>query len=138
MYVPHTWEEKQVPYEQAPTGLPLVQHALLSLFDQVHMGKMTLPEVVEKTAHNPAIRYRIEGRGYIREGYYADLVLVDSKAGTMVSNENSLYHCAWSPFAGHSFSAQIKNTWVNGRLMYADQQVVEDASAAMRLVFSAK
>ncbi|WP_413692170.1 amidohydrolase family protein [Psychromonas sp. KJ10-2] len=137
-HAPHTWEEKQIPYEQAPAGLPLVQHALLSLFDQVHMGKMTLPEVVEKTAHNPAIRYRIEGRGYIREGYYADLVLVDSKAGTMVSNENSLYHCAWSPFAGHRFSAQIKNTWVNGRLMYADQQVIEDASAAMRLVFSAK
>ncbi|WP_417698244.1 dihydroorotase [Psychromonas sp.] len=135
-HAPHTWQEKQVPYEQAPAGLPLVQHALLSLFDQVKQGKMTLPQIVEKTAHNPAIRYRIQDRGYIREGYYADLVLVDSKAGTLVTNENSLYHCAWSPFAGHRFSAQIEKTWVNGCLVYADQQVIEHSSAAMCLAFA--
>lgn len=134
-HAPHTWEEKQVPYEQAPAGLPLVQHALLSLFDQVARGHMTMEQVVEKTAHNPAIRYGVQERGFIREGYFADLVLVDTAAPTPVTNENSLYHCGWSPFAGHQFSAQIKNTWVNGGLVYANQQVNERAAHAMRLVF---
>jgi dihydroorotase len=92
-HAPHTWEEKQVPYEQAPAGLPLVQHALLSLFDQVNKGHITIAKIAEKTAHNPAIRYRIKNRGFIREGYYADLVLVDMNASTLVSNENCLYHC---------------------------------------------
>ncbi len=88
-----------MPYEQAPAGLPLVQHALLSLFDQVARGHMTMEQVVQKTAHNPAIRYGIEQRGFIREGYFADLVLVDTKTPTLVTNDNSLYHCGWSPFA---------------------------------------
>ena len=134
-HAPHTWEEKQVPYEQAPAGLPLVQHALLSLLDQVARGSMTMEQVVQKTAHNPAIRYGIEQRGFIREGYFADFVLVDTKTPTLVTNENSLYHCGWSPFAGHQFSAQIQKTWVNGGLVYADQQVNEQAAQAMRLVF---
>ncbi|MGD1331429.1 dihydroorotase [Vibrio harveyi] len=134
-HAPHTWEEKQVPYEQAPAGLPLVQHALLSLFDQVARGHMTMEQVVQKTAHNPAIRYGIEQRGFIREGYFADLVLVDTKMPTLVTNDNSLYHCGWSPFAGHQFSSQIKKTWVNGGLVYVDQQVNEQAAHAMRLVF---
>jgi len=134
-HAPHTWDEKQVPYDQAPAGLPLVQHALLSLFDQVKKGHISIAKIVEKTAHNPAIRYRIKDRGFIREGYYADLVLVDINTSTPVSNENSLYHCGWSPFAGHVFSAQIKNTWVNGDLVYENQQVIGTSSSAMRLVF---
>ncbi|MGY3572562.1 dihydroorotase [Vibrio paucivorans] len=134
-HAPHTWEEKQVPYDQAPAGLPLVQHALLTLFDQVTRGHMTMEQVVQKTAHNPAIRYGIEQRGFIREGYFADLVLVDAGSPTLVTNENSLYHCGWSPFSGHQFSAQIKKTWVNGGLVYADQKVNEKAAQAMRLVF---
>jgi dihydroorotase len=134
-HAPHTWEEKQVPYEQAPAGLPLVQHALLSLFDQVNKGHITIAKIAEKTAHNPAIRYRIKNRGFIREGYYADLVLVDMNASTLVSNENCLYHCGWSPFLGHEFSAQIKKTWVNGDLMYENQQVCGKYSSAMRLLF---
>jgi len=134
-HAPHTWQEKQVPYAQAPAGLPLVQHALLSLFDQVKDGQLTHAKVVEKTAHNPAIRYRIKERGFIREGYYADLVLVDPQGSTPVSHENSLYHCAWSPFSGHTFSAKIKNTWVNGELMYEDQLVCGSRTAAMRLQF---
>ncbi|MGX9416748.1 dihydroorotase [Vibrio sp. WJH972] len=135
-HAPHTWEEKQTDYEVAPAGLPLVQHALLSLFDHVKNGKMTLAQVVEKTAHNPAIRYSIEDRGYIREGYFADLVLVDLEVPTQVSHENSLYHCGWTPFAGHEFSAQISHTWVNGSLVYANQTVNEKATAAMRLSFN--
>ena len=136
-HAPHTWDEKQVPYELAPAGLPLVQHALLSLFDQVKEGHMSIVKIVEKTAHNPAIRYHIKDRGFIREGYYADLVLVDINTPTLVSNENSLYHCGWSPFSGYEFSAQIKNTWVNGYLMYKNQQVCGEASSAMRLLFDA-
>ncbi|EGQ9441468.1 dihydroorotase [Vibrio parahaemolyticus] len=135
-HAPHTWQEKQVPYEQAPAGLPLVQHALLTLFDHVRLGHMSLTQVVEKTAHNPAIRYGIQGRGFIREGYYADLVLVDAHAPTRVSHENSLYHCGWSPFAGHEFSAQIQKTWVNGALVYANNKVIDKPAAAMRLSFS--
>lgn len=138
-HAPHTWEEKQVPYEQAPAGLPLVQHALLTLFDHVHAGTMTVEQVVEKTAHNPSIRYAIQERGYIREGYFADLVLVDPKASTLVDEENNLYQCAWSPFTGHEFSSQIKHTWVNGTKVYsnADSSLLQDTnhSPAMRLSF---
>lgn len=94
-----------------------------------------MEQVVQKTAHNPAIRYGIEQRGFIREGYFADLVLVDTKTPTLVTNDNSLYHCGWSPFAGHQFSSQIKKTWVNGGLVYVDQKVNEQAAHAMRLVF---
>ncbi|TCN77225.1 dihydroorotase [Vibrio crassostreae] len=125
-HAPHTWEEKQVPYEQAPAGLPLVQHALLSLFDHVHAGTLTVDQVVEKTAHNPATRYAIQERGYIREGYFADLVLVDPQTPTLVSNENSLYQCGCSPFAGHEFSAQIKHTWVNGAKVYSNPESPEN------------
>jgi len=135
-HAPHTWQEKQVSYEQAPAGLPLVQHALLTLFDHVRLGHMSLTQVVEKTAHNPAIRYGIQGRGFIREGYYADLVLVDAHTPTRVSHANSLYHCGWSPFAGHEFSAQIQKTWVNGALVYANNKVIDQPAAAMRLSFN--
>ncbi|NOI79519.1 dihydroorotase [Vibrio tubiashii] len=135
-HAPHTWQEKQVAYEQAPAGLPLVQHALLTLFDQVKSGHLTMAQVVEKTAHNPAIRYAIKERGFIREGYFADLVLVDPQSSTQVSNENSLYHCGWSPFAGHTFSSQIQNTWVNGDLVYANQQINPSSNPAMRLSFN--
>lgn len=135
-HAPHTWQEKQVAYEQAPAGLPLVQHALLTLFDQVKSGHLTMAQVVEKTAHNPAIRYAIKERGFIREGYFADLVLVDPQSTTRVSNENSLYHCGWSPFAGHTFSSQIQNTWVNGDLVYTNQQINPSSNPAMRLSFN--
>ncbi len=135
-HAPHTWQEKQVAYEQAPAGLPLVQHALLTLFEQVKSGHLTMAQVVEKTAHNPAIRYAIKERGFIREGYFADLVLVDPQSTTRVSNENSLYHCGWSPFAGHTFSSQIQNTWVNGDLVYANQQINPSSNPAMRLSFN--
>ncbi|NOH21861.1 dihydroorotase [Vibrio europaeus] len=135
-HAPHTWQEKQVAYEQAPAGLPLVQHALLTLFDHVKSGHLTMAQVVEKTAHNPAIRYAINERGFIREGYFADLVLVDPQSTTKVSNENSLYHCGWSPFSGHIFSSQIQNTWVNGDLVYANQQIIPSSNPAMRLSFN--
>lgn len=136
-HAPHTLAEKQVDYDEAPAGLPLVQHALLSLLHHVNVGRLNLTQVVEKTAHNPALRYAIKERGYIREGYFADLVLVDMQTPTAVSNENSLYHCAWSPFAGQEFSASIKSTWVNGAQVYDGEKVLEQ-NAAMRLAFACK
>ncbi|MCQ3830290.1 dihydroorotase [Microbulbifer elongatus] len=134
-HAPHTWEEKQVDYEQAPAGLPLVQHALLTLMDHVKHGRMSMAQVVDKTAHNPAIRYGVIGRGYLREGYFADLVLVDPDTATSVSNENTLYHCGWSPFAGHDFSSQIVGTWVNGRQVYSRDGIAAAEIAAMPLSF---
>ena len=134
-HAPHTWEEKQVEYNQAPAGLPLVQHALLTLLDQVNREALNITQVVEKTAHNPAIRYAIEDRGFIREGHYADLVLVDTDSSTLTTHENSLYKCGWTPFAGHTFSAQIKSTWVNGNLVFDNQEVKATEDLAMRLSF---
>lgn len=134
-HAPHTWAEKQVPYPQAPAGLPLVQHALLSLLDQVQQKTFSIEQVVEKTAHNPAIRYAIKDRGYIREGYYADLVLVDIDKTTPVTQESLLYHCGWSPFLNHKFSANIASTWVNGQQVYDGQKVIETSLVAKRLAF---
>ena len=134
-HAPHTWAEKQVAYPQAPAGLPLVQHALLSLLDQVHKNVMTLEQAVEKTAHNPAIRYAIKDRGYIRESYFADLVLVDIDNPTLVTQDSLLYHCAWSPFLNHQFNASIKSTWVNGKQVYDGQTVITHSNVAKRLVF---
>ncbi|NKF50272.1 dihydroorotase [Shewanella sp. WXL01] len=134
-HAPHTLEEKNVPYEQAPAGLPLVQHALLTMLDHVQHQRLTLEQVVEKTAHNVAIRYAIEGRGYIREGYYADLVLVDLAKTTPVTDENCLYHCNWTPFAGHEFTSRIAGTWVNGQQVFDGDKLIEAPNAAMALAF---
>lgn len=135
-HAPHTLEEKQLPYEQAPAGLPLVQHALLSLFDQVAAGRMTLEQVVEKTAHNPALRYAVAERGFIREGYFADLVLVDDKTPTLATHNNSLYKCGWTPFDGHTFSAKIMATWVNGQQVYHAIEPTTASLSAMPLSFN--
>ncbi|WP_159651157.1 dihydroorotase [Vibrio atypicus] len=135
-HAPHTLEEKQVDYEQAPAGLPLVQHALLTLLDHVYHGRMTIEQVVLKVAHNPAIRYAIEERGFIREGYYADLVLVNCDSTTDVTNENSLYHCKWSPFNGHQFHSAIERTWVNGQQVFERGEFPSCPQPAMRLTFS--
>lgn len=134
-HAPHTLEEKQVDYEQAPAGLPLVQHALLSLLEHVKHGRLSLVQVVEKTAHNPALRYSITERGFIREGYYADLVLVDGHSSTNVTHENSLYRCGWTPFAGQVFSSRIKSTWVNGHQVFNGDHIVCDKPTVMPLDF---
>ncbi len=134
-HAPHTWEEKQVDYNQAPAGLPLVEHALLSLFDHVKHGRLTLEQVVKKTAHNPALRYAVKERGFIREGYYADLVLVDTNQPTEVRHDNVHYHCAWTPFHGHQFSSSIQGTWVNGVQVFDGQQIKIQPTSSMRLEF---
>ncbi|MDG1694593.1 MAG: dihydroorotase [Porticoccaceae bacterium] len=135
-HAPHTLQEKQQDYNQAPAGLPLVQHALLSLLDQVKHQRLSIEQVVEKTAHNPAKRYAIEKRGFIREGYFADLVLIDPNQPTEVTQENTLYHCGWTPFLNHQFSASIKRTWVNGQQVFDGQIVFEQGLPSQRLTFN--
>lgn len=134
-HAPHTWEEKQQPYGQAPSGLPLVEHALLTLIDHVKNEQLSVQQVVEKVAHNPAIRYGIVERGYLREGYFADLVLVDPNAETPVSHDSVHYHCGWTPFDGHCFSSRIQSTWVNGARVFDGQQLSAESSA-MELRFA--
>lgn len=134
-HAPHTWEEKQTNYPQAPAGLPLVEHALLSLFDHVKHERLSLEQIVEKTAHNPAKLYGIEERGFIREGYFADLVLVNTQRPTQVSHQNTHYHCGWTPFDGHQFSSSIQGTWVNGQQAFNGHQINGKLPPAMRLTF---
>jgi len=133
-HAPHTWDEKQAEYIKAPAGLPLVEHALLSLLDHVRNQKLSLQQVVEKVCHNPAIRYGIAERGYLREGYFADLVLVDPNNSTPVTHSNCHYHCGWTPFDGHTFSSRILSTWVNGDQVF-DGQNLKAESNVMALTF---
>ena len=135
-HAPHTWQEKQVPYMQAPAGLPLVQHALLTLLDHVTHKRLQLEQVVEKVAHNPAKRYGIIDRGFIREDYFADLVLVDLEKSTTSTHDNSLYHCGWTPFHGHHFSSKIEATWVNGKMVFDGKDVLNNIQNASRLSFN--
>lgn len=135
-HAPHTLVEKQNGYERAPAGLPLVQHALLSLMDHVHHNRLDITQVVEKTTHNPAVRYAVKERGFIREGYYADLVLIDRNLPTTATHQNTLYQCGWTPFSGHTFRSRIVSTWVNGSQVYNGKNTVECPSPAMPLVFN--
>jgi dihydroorotase len=135
-HAPHTLEEKQQGYKQAPAGLPLVEQALLSLLDIVTRERLSIEQVVDKTAHNPAKRYAIENRGFIREGYYADLVLVDMNQSTLVSNKNTRYHCGWTPFDNHQFSSSIRSTWVNGQRVFNGHQLINQSMPSKRLTFN--
>ena len=128
-HAPHTREEKAGSYLEAPSGLPLVQHALLMLFDL-----FPVTTVVQKTAHAPALRFEVRERGFLREGYWADLVLVDPDRGTVVDEEPVLYKCGWTPFSGVTFGARITHTFLNGRLVYGDGEVVA-SEAGMALEF---
>ncbi|UAB82154.1 dihydroorotase [Marixanthomonas sp. SCSIO 43207] len=117
-HAPHTKEEKNNVYTKAPSGGPLVQHALVALMEMYHRGLISLEKIVEKTAHNPAILFQIKDRGYIRRGYKADLVLLDLQAPWTVNKENILYKCGWSPFEGQVFKSRVTHTFVNGVLAY--------------------
>ncbi len=133
-HAPHTWDEKQNPYTKAPSGGPLVQHALLALLTASKNEKISLERLVQKACHNPAILFDIKERGYIRPGYYADLVLVDLKKPCTVTPESILYKCGWSPFEGTTFAASIHSTFVNGTLSYADGKI-QATQAGQRLTF---
>lgn len=117
-HAPHTKEEKKNVYTKAPSGGPLVQHALPAMLQFYHQGKISLEKIVEKMCHNPAILFQIEKRGFIREGYKADLVLVDLNAPWSVQPGNILYKCGWSPFEGTTFKSRVTHTFVNGNLVY--------------------
>ncbi len=136
-HAPHTWAEKQQAFAQAPAGLPLVQHSVLLMLHYVQQGKISIEKVVEKMAHAPAICFQVKERGYIREGYYADLVLVDLKKAYTISKENILYHCGWSPMEGMTLPASITHTFVNGHVVYENGVVIEDYKG-MRLAFDRK
>lgn len=133
-HAPHTLAEKQKPYAQAPSGGPLVQHALQALIDLSAEGVFTLEQLVEKAAHNPAICFQLEKRGYLREGYYADLVLVDLNKPYLVTKENLLSKCRWSPFEGHRFSSSITHTIVSGNMVFREGKLIEGTNG-MRLSF---
>jgi dihydroorotase len=134
-HAPHTWDEKQQPYLQCPSGLPLVQHSLQMMLDFYHNEKITLEQIGNKMTHAVAECFRIKERGYIREGYKADLVLVDLNKKYTVSKENVRYKCGWSPLEGHSFNSSINSTYVNGRLTFNDGRLIEGKSGE-RLAFS--
>jgi len=119
-HAPHTFEEKQQIYTKAPSGGPLVQHGLPAMLTAVKSGKISLEKIVEKMCHNPAILFEIDKRGYVKEGFYADLVLVDLDKSWTVTKENTLYKCGWSPFEGSKLEATITHTFVNGSLAYEE------------------
>ena len=125
-HAPHTWEEKQNVYTKAPSGGPLVQHSLVLMIENFKNGKITLEKIVEKMCHNPAILFQIEKRGFIREGYKADVVLVDLNDNSTVTKENILYKCGWSPFEGSVFHSKITHTFVNGNLVYENGKVAHE------------
>jgi dihydroorotase len=119
-HAPHTWEEKNVPYEKAHAGLPLVQHSLLLMLHYFKQGKISLEKIAEKMSHAVADCFHIKERGYIREGYYADVVIVDLNNKSKVTKENILYKCGWSPLEGFEFPASVTHTFVNGHLVYGN------------------
>ena len=125
-HAPHTWDEKMRKYPDAPAGLPLVQHGLQILMDFYHQGILTLETIVEKTTHNVAKRFQVKDRGYIREGYWADLVMVDPNGNFQVNKENIMYECGWSPFQGHSFDSKIEMTFVNGTKVYEEGKILTE------------
>ncbi len=134
-HAPHTFEEKSNKYLSAPSGGPLVQHALLAMLEKVEEGVISIERVVEKMAHAPAELFRVEDRGYIREGYFADLVVIDPKGSHSVNKETILYKCGWSPFEGHTFNHSILSTYVNGNLVFNKGEILE-GSVGSRLLFN--
>ncbi len=134
-HAPHTIDEKNQVYTKAPSGGPLVQHALLALLEEVKNGKISIEKLVEKMCHNPAKLFRIEKRGYIKEGYFADMVIIDTALPQTVSKENILYKCGWSPFEGTTFHSTVTKTFVNGNLIY-NKGVFDDKIKGKRLIFN--
>ena len=134
-HAPHTWDEKMKSYPEAPAGLPLVQHGLQILMDFYHEGILSLETIVEKTSHNVANRFQVKDRGFIREGYYADLAILDIDKPYQVSKDNILYKCGWSPFSGKTFNSSIYMTVINGHIAFQGGQVKENLPYGMQIEF---
>lgn len=133
-HAPHTLEEKTNKYLNCPSGGPLVQHALVAMLEAHLKGRISIEKIVEKMCHNPAKIFQIEKRGFIKEGYFADLVIVNTHQPWTVKKENILYHCGWSPFEGTNFKSRVTHTFVNGKLVY-EKGKVKDVKAGQRLLF---
>jgi dihydroorotase len=134
-HAPHTIEEKQGTYFNAPSGGPLVQHSLVAVMEFVKSSKISIEKAVEKMSHNPAILFQVKDRGFIREGYHADLVIVDPNKPWHVEKSNILYKCGWSPFEGQQFTSQVTHTFVSGHLAY-EQGHFDESRKGERLVFN--
>jgi dihydroorotase len=134
-HAPHTKDEKNQSYFKAPSGGPMVQHALSAMLEFYHNGRVSLTWIVEKMCHAPAVCFQLQERGYIREGYYADLVAIDLDSPWKVTQDNILYHCAWSPFENQVFQSRVAKTFVNGNLVY-NQGNIDDSYRGMRLKFN--
>ena len=134
-HAPHTLQEKKNVYTDAPSGGPLVQHALVAMVEAYHKGKISLEKIVEKMCHNPAILFQIDRRGYVKPGSLADLVVVDINSPWTVKKENLLYKCGWSPFEGVNFKSRVTHTFVNGTLVYQNSKFF-DVKPAKRLTFN--
>jgi len=136
-HAPHTLEEKSNKYFSAPSGGPLVQHAMVGVLELVRQGKISIVKAVEKMSHSPAVLFEIPNRGFIKKGFQADFVLVNLNNPWMVTKSNILYKCGWSPFEGQEFAAQIKSTFVNGVKVYEDGQIIEPSSnPSQALIFA--
>ena len=133
-HAPHTLEEKQNTYFKAPSGGPLVQHALVAMLEFYHQGEVSMEWIVNKMCHAPADCFQLKERGFIKEGFYADLVVVDIQKAWTVAKENILYQCAWSPFEGQEFKSSVSQTFVNGNLVY-NEGVFDESTRGMRLEF---
>jgi dihydroorotase len=133
-HAPHTLEEKKLPYLKAPSGGPMVQHAVVAMFEMYHRGQISIEKIVEKMAHNPAKIFKIEKRGFIKEGFYADLAIVNTGLPWTVKKENILYKCGWSPMEGTHFKSRITHTFLNGELVYQNFKI-KDIRKGQRLTF---
>lgn len=134
-HAPHTWDEKSNPYNSAPSGGPLVQHSLIAMLEFYHQQKISLEMIVLKMCHNPAEIFQVKNRGYLREGYFADLVLVDLQRPWTVSKDNILSKCGWSPFEGITFQSQVTHTLVSGELVYREGEF-DQSKRGQRLTFN--
>ena len=134
-HAPHTISEKGKTYFKAPAGLPLVQHVMLCLFDLAENGTLSYENIVDKTSHAVADIFGVVDRGYVREGYFADFVIMDADKPYTVSSANLLAKCHWSPFAGHTFSSSVDTTIVNGTIVYKDGELTGDI-VGQRIAFS--
>lgn len=136
-HAPHTIEEKSQSYLKAPSGGPLVQHSMAAMLDFYHQKRISLEKIAQKMSHNVADLFQVDRRGYIREGYYADLALINLNKPQTVTKSNLLYKCGWSPFEGHTFKSSVEKTFVNGHLVY-DNGVFDESKIGHRLLFNRK
>lgn len=135
-HAPHAWEEKCAPYTKCPSGAPMVQHSLQVMIELAKRGYFGIEDIVKWMSHNPARLYKIDRRGFIRKGYFADLVLVDLNANYTVTQDNILYKCKWSPLEGYTLNSKIVSTFVNGKTVFDNGKIIEGNKSSMKLKFN--